>query len=80
MSDFTSLKAKFSHLTPIDRGGQKEVFGAIHPTYGDVVLKLFFKMDARSQREIDISTNLDFDCVPVIFETGLVDYGGADTL
>ena len=80
MLDFNSLKAKFAHLTPIDRGGQKEVFGAIHPTYGDVVLKLFFKMDARSQREIDISTNSGFDCVPVIFETGLVDYGGADTL
>ena len=80
MRDFDSLKVTLKNLTPIARGGQKEVFSAIHPTYGDIVLKLFFKIDARSQREIDIGEEADFDCVPKIYETGLVDYGGIDTL
>jgi serine/threonine-protein kinase len=80
MRDFDSLKSTLSGLTQIARGGQKVVFSATHPTYGDVVLKMFFKMDARSQREIDISENSDFDCVPVIYESGQVVYEGSDTL
>jgi serine/threonine-protein kinase len=37
-------------------------------------------MDARSQREIDISENSEFDCVPIIYETGHVIYESTDTL
>ncbi len=37
-------------------------------------------MDARSQREIDISENGEFNCVPTIYETGHVIYESADTL
>lgn len=44
------------------------------------MVKLFFKTDARSQREIDISTETEFDCVPKIYETGHVTYVGSDTL
>lgn len=80
MRDFDSLKAMLTDLTQIARGGQKVVFSAIHPTYGSVVLKLFFKMDARSQREIDISENSEFDCIPIIYETGHVTYESAGTL
>jgi len=80
MRDFDSLKSTLTGLTQIARGGQKVVFSATHPEYGGVVLKLFFKMDARSQREIDISENSDFDCVPATFETGFVVYEGSDTL
>jgi serine/threonine-protein kinase len=69
-----------SNLTYIARGGQKVVYSAIHPTFGSVVVKLFFETDARSQREIDISANFDFDCVPKIYETGHVTYTGANTL
>lgn len=80
MRDFDSLKAMLTDLTQIARGGQKVVFSAMHPTYGNIVLKLFFKMDARSQREIDISENGEFNCVPTIYETGHVIYESADTL
>jgi serine/threonine-protein kinase len=80
MRDFDSLKAMLTGPTQIARGGQKVVFSAIHPMYGSVVLKLFFKMDARSQREIDISENSEFDCVPIIYETGHIIYESADTL
>jgi len=80
MRDFDSLKLTFANLTQIARGGQKVVFSATHQLYGDIVLKLFFKTDARSQREIDISENSDFDCVPAIYETGNIIYEGTDTL
>ncbi len=80
MRDFDSLKAMLTDLTQIARGGQKVVFSAMHPAYGNIVLKLFFKMDARSQREIDISENGEFNCVPTIYETGHVIYESADTL
>jgi serine/threonine-protein kinase len=80
MLDFDELKSVLTDLTQIARGGQKVVFRAVHPTYGEIVLKLFFRMDARSQREIDISENSEFDCVPIIYETGHVIYESTDTL
>lgn len=80
MHDFDSIKSAFTDLTQIARGGQKVVFSANHSIYGRVVLKLFFKMDARSQREISISENYDFDCVPSIYETDQTIYEGIDTL
>ena len=80
MRDFDSLKSTLTDVTQIARGGQKVVYGAVHPTHGSIVIKLFFKTDARSQREIGISENLSFDCVPVIYETGNVIYEGTDTL
>lgn len=80
MRDFKELEAELSTMVQIARGGQKVVYSATHPTYGSVVVKLFFKTDARSQREIDISADSDFDCVPKIHETGHVTYIGSDTL
>ncbi|MCL2077514.1 MAG: hypothetical protein FWH08_03810 [Oscillospiraceae bacterium] len=80
MRDFTELEAILSNMTQIARGGQKVVYSATHPIYGNVVAKLFFKTDARSQREIDISADFEFDCVPKIYETGHVTYVGSDTL
>jgi serine/threonine-protein kinase len=80
MRDFDSIKSGLSDLTQIARGGQKVVFRAIHKVYGDIVLKLFFKMDERSLREISISENSEFDCVPVIYEKGLTMYEGTNTL
>jgi len=80
MCDFDSLKATLTDLAQLARGGQKVVYSATHPTYGSIVLKLFFKMDARSQREIDISESAAFDCVPVIYETGNIICEGSDTL
>ncbi|MDR1871200.1 MAG: serine/threonine protein kinase [Deltaproteobacteria bacterium] len=80
MRDFNDLVATFSNVSPLARGGQKIVYSATHPKHGEIVLKLFLKTDARSQREIDISREVDFDCVPKIFDIGHVNYVGSDTL
>jgi serine/threonine-protein kinase len=80
MLDFEELKASFDNFTLLKRGGQKEVFSAIHQQYGDVVVKFYFTDDARSKREIDINKAIIFDCVPKIFETGQVIYQGKETL
>jgi len=80
MRDFDSIKSTLTDLAQLERGGQKVVFTAQHQTYGNIVLKLFFKIDARAQRDIDISANMGFDCVPKIYESGNVIYEGTDTL
>lgn len=80
MLDYSELTTSLTNITPIARGGQKVVLGAVHKTYGNVVIKLFFNTDARSQREIDISSGNDFDCVPTMFEAGQVMYNGSSTL
>ena len=80
MRDFDTIRSMLSDLAQLARGGQKVVYSATHPVYGNVVLKLFFKTDARSQREIDISENAEFGCIPTIYETGHCIYEGIDTL
>lgn len=80
MRDFRDLEAGLSNLRQIARGGQKVVYSATHPAYGNVVIKMFFDSNARSQREIDISKEMQFDCVPKIYETGNVKYTGSNTL
>jgi serine/threonine-protein kinase len=80
MLNFESLKVNLENFTPFARGGQKAVFSATHKQYGEVVLKLFFKIDARSQREINIIKNISLNCVPMIYETGQVIYEGTETL
>jgi serine/threonine-protein kinase len=80
MLDFKDLEAKFSNITQIARGGQKVVYSATHPIYGGVVVKLFFKIDSRSEREIKIGTDFSFDCVPSVFETGQISYMGSNTI
>jgi serine/threonine-protein kinase len=80
MRDFDAIKSNLTDLTQIARGGQKVVFSATHPDYGNVVLKLFFKMDDRSLQEINISKNINFDCIPAVYEMGQVVYEGTETL
>lgn len=80
MRDFKELEATLSDKQQLARGGQKNVYSATHLTYGSVVVKLFFNTDARSQREIAISSEVDFDCVPKTYESGHVTYDGSDTL
>jgi len=80
MQDFDEMKASLQSVVQLARGGQKVVFSATHPKYGGIVVKLFFKINARSQREIDISESLTFDCIQVIYETGHVQYEGIETL
>lgn len=80
MRDFKDLVGASSDLQQIARGGQKVVFSATHPSYGSVVIKLFFETNARSQREIEIGEGTDFDCVPKIYEKGYILYDGVNTL
>lgn len=80
MQTFDEFKEGLSDFAPITRGGQKAVFSAIHPLFGSVVVKLFFKNDLRSQRELDISESTAFDCVPTIYESGQVLYESVETL
>lgn len=77
---FEALKAQFKDMAPFKRGGQKAVWRASHPQYGQVVLKLYFISDARAEREIAISQTVKLDCVPNIFDVGSVVYEGQDTL
>jgi len=77
--DFDLVKSILTNFVQLARGGQRVVYSATHPTYGNIVLKLFFNLDARSQREIDIGEKIGFDCIPVIYETGQIIYEGIGT-
>lgn len=63
-----------SGVTPLGRGGQKWVFGAKHPTEGDVVLKIIKpSADAEEvRREFIAVQKVKSPRVPVIFEVGIV--------
>ncbi len=80
MHNFDELKAGLRNFAPISRGGQKAVFSATHPHYGSVVVKLFFKNDLRSKRELVISESTSFDCVPKVYESGKVLHESIETL
>lgn len=80
MCNFISLKSSLSHVKQVARGGQKIVYQAVHENYGQVVVKLFFKIDERSEREINIGKTMKFDCVPTIYEIGYTIYEGTNTL
>lgn len=77
---FDELKSQFTGMTLLARGGQKVVWSAQHPQHGKTVLKLYFSVDARAKREIEISQTLKLERVPSIFEVGTVSYEGQDTL
>ena len=80
MTTFDELKSHFTDLTQLARGGQKIVWQATHPLHGKTVIKLYFSVDARAKREIEISRGLNTDKTPRIFEAGTVSYEGQDTL
>jgi serine/threonine-protein kinase len=80
MNNFESFKSDFNNWASLVRGGQKAVFTATNKQYGSIVVKLFFKIDARSMREINISETISFNCVPKIYESGQILYEGAETL
>lgn len=81
MKDFDEFKQVFQKFDLLDRGGQKIVYSARHAIYGEVVVKLYFKLDdPRSRREIDITQHLNYNCVPRIYETGIILREGAETL
>ena len=81
MENFQNFKKKYLDFTPLARGGQKQVYKAESSKYGNVVVKLYFNVgDPRSEREIDIGLNKNFNNVPKIFETGYLEIEGEKTL
>lgn len=81
MKSFEELCVTLRKVKQLARGGQKIVYSAEHPEYGDIVVKLHFKLDdPRSLREIDIGQNNEFNGVPVIYETNHLFYEGTKTL
>ena len=77
---FDELKAGFDNPVLFKRGGQKVVWRAQHPRFGQVVIKVYFGCDDRAEREVTISHRVRLGCVPTIHEVGLVAYEGQDTI
>ena len=82
MLPFTQFCARFSAFddNEIAKGGQKIVFSALHPMYGDVVVKVLLKVDARTMREIEIMNTHQFNAVPRLYEVEQVEFKGSDSL
>lgn len=71
----------FEEVKLLARGGQKVVFDAVHKSYGQSVIKLYFQLnDPRSLREIEIEKDLNLPMVPQIYETGRIEYENTETL
>ena len=72
---------EFGKIELMVRGGQKIVFDGVHNSYGETVIKLYFQLnDPRSIREIQIEKGLSLSMVPKIYETGIIEYEGTETL
>lgn len=72
---------EFEKIELMARGGQKIVFDGVHNSYGETVIKLYFRLnDPRSLREIQIERDLNLSMVPKIYETGTIEYEGTETL
>lgn len=77
---FDDFKQQFSSFDalPFAEGGQKEVYGANHPIYGNVVVKIVKQSDERANREIQIVSENHFRYVPQIYEFSTLEYRGSD--
>lgn len=75
--DLTWLSSQFPQLTsiaPLDSGGQKSVFKAVHQINGDVVLKIFHPQSdvERVRREILAVQEIQSSRTPQIIEVGVI--------
>lgn len=81
MESFDDLVAKCKDVQLHARGGQKSVYRALHPTFGDVMIKLYFTFDnPRAMREIEIAQSIGLNCVPKIYDTGVLLHEKQETL
>ena len=81
MRDEKICQEEFGKIELMVRGGQKIVFDGVHNSYGETVIKLYFQLnDPRSIREIQIEKGLSLSMVPKIYETGIIEYEGTETL
>jgi serine/threonine-protein kinase len=79
MQTFDELKRTLDNVKLIARGSQKTVYSANHFKFGAIVVKLFFKIDSRSLRELSIGY-MEIANAPEIFDVGEVVYEGEITL
>ncbi len=68
------------NIQPLSQGGQKQVFSAVHPHDGDVVLKLMHVTadQKRTEREILAVKQLQYARVPKILDQGTVQAPSGD--
>ncbi len=73
---------ELTNITPMAQGGQKLVYRATHPAHGEVVLKLILDStaDERTRREIEVAKNGRFTNVPKLHNSGVIPYGGGQTV
>lgn len=65
------MRKQLTNINPLKDGGQKKVFSAHHPTYGDVVYKEIFQTSdsfERAKREIRAVSLLNSPSIPKIYE------------
>jgi hypothetical protein len=60
-------------LRPLNPGGQKSVYAGVHPTDGNIVLKIFHPNTdpQRALREVQAVKNIQSPRVPQVLELGL---------
>ena len=70
----------FFDQKPFAKGGQKEVYAARHPEYGDVVVKILNNVDERANREIELLSKFGFHDVPRIYAVHDIELYGNPTI
>lgn len=69
----SQLKARFTSVEKIKKGGQKIVYKAIYPSGEIVALKVISTAnDPRVLQEISVVKSLSLPCVPRIIESGII--------
>lgn len=77
--EFEEQFTEFSE-TPMAVCGQKEVYTAVHPQYGTVVVKRLRHTDERAIREVEIAKNHAFEGTPQLFEALMLEEHGTPCL
>lgn len=72
MSISDQLK-NITNITPLKKGGQKEVYRGLHPIYGEVAIKIGSTdgvaiRKSRIEREVRLLSNIDSVFYPKVFE------------
>lgn len=80
---FEEYKGQFTRFDDAvyGRGGFKEVYRALHPEHGEVVVKVLTRgLDSRARREIDIVRENAFERVPRIYDVRHLEVNGDETV
>lgn len=80
---FEEYKGQFTRFDDVvyGKGGFKEVYRALHPEHGEVVVKVLTRgLDSRARREIDIVRENAFERVPRIHDVQRLKVNGGETV